>query len=413
MQSLRQVKSALLPLLLFGLLLAAVPASSQTGQPLRLYIDADRTHSTASAKAIEQGVRTALSEVGNRLNGRPVELVIRDHRTNAVRSLQHLEEFLADKNAMALFSGMHSPPLLENREFINQNRILVLNPWAAAGPITRPADGPNWIFRLSVDDTKAGEVIAEHAHREGFEFPFLLLEETGWGRSNHHTMTAAVNALGMEVAGTEWFHWGTTPIEMELALGKALTSGADVIFLVANAPEGEAILRAMHSLFEGQRLPIRSHWGITGADFVASVGMETLKEVDLSFIQTRFSFINHGDRASARRVLKWAGALYPEIRGPRDITAPAGFIHAYDLTRLLIAAAEQAGTAGSIQEVRQGIHQALENLDRPVTGLIKIYERPFSPYSPATPDAHEALLKEDLMMAVFGPDGEIRLLEKP
>ena len=61
--------------------------------------------------------------------------------------------------------------------------------------------------------------------------------------------------------------------------------------------------------------------------------------------------------------------------------------------------------------MRQGIHQALENLETEVTGLIRIYQRPFSPYSPATPDAHEALSKEDLVMAVFGPDGEIRLLE--
>ncbi len=130
---------------------------------LNIYLDADRSGAKASGLSIEQGIRTALSEVNNTIGGKKVNLVIRDHHGNAARSLMHLQEFIQDKNALVVFSGLHSTPLLENLNLINNNQILLLDPWAAAGPITRGKSKENWVFRLSIDDTKAGSVIVNSA----------------------------------------------------------------------------------------------------------------------------------------------------------------------------------------------------------------------------------------------------------
>jgi branched-chain amino acid transport system substrate-binding protein len=381
------------------------------GESVHLYLDADRTGSRASGIAIEQGIRTALSEVDDLLGGYEVELVIRDHRGSSPRSRAHLEEYLADGHALALFSGLHSPPLLAHRQFINKEGILVLDPWAAAGPITRGASANNWIFRLSVDDSKAGFVIAEHAVRnEGYKKPFLLLEETGWGRSNLKTMTSALQAMDLQPVGVEWFNWSLGDNAARIILRNIIHSGADVIFMVANAPEGKTFVRAMLSLDDSERLPIRSHWGITGGDFPKVIGSAARDQIDLAFIQTRFSFINHADQPMAKAVLKRAQQLFPTvIKEAEDIKAPAGFIHAYDLTRLLIAAVDQVGLSGNFEQDRVRIRHALEHMEKPVEGLIKKYLRPFRTYSPADPDAHEALGKEDFVMARYGRKGEIVL----
>ncbi len=397
-----------------ALALSALVSLPAAGAPLRIYIDADRSGARASGLAIEQGVRTALSEAGDRLAGHPVEIVLKDHRGSTRRSTAHLRQYLADDAALVVVSGLHSPPLLANRDYINDNAILVLDPWAAAGPITRHEGPLNWIFRLSIDDTKAGPFIVDQAVRaEGFRRPYLLLEETGWGRSNHRTMSEAVTGLtrdtGVQLVGTHYFNWNIGDHQALTILRAIVDSGADVIFLVANAGEGKTFARAMMQLDPAQRLPVRSHWGITGGDFAEAMDADMLDGLDLAFIQTRYPFLDGRLDDFERAVFQRAQRLFPAaFQSTETIRAPAGFVHAYDLTRLLIAAAEQAGLSGDVRRDRARLRDTLESLDLPVRGLLRTYRRPFEPYRPQRPDAHEALTVEDYVMATYGANGKIR-----
>ncbi len=388
---------------------AALPVGE--GDSVRIYVDADRTTTLPATRSIELGIRTALSEVGNRLGGRPVEIVSLDHRGNSGRSRRNLERYLADPRALVVYSGQHSPPILAHREWIHRNRVLLLDPWAAAGPITRTHQAENWIFRLSVDDSKAGFVLVDYAfdHR-GLRNPALLLEDTGWGHSNAETLGRALLDRGVEAAGVRWFHWSLTEESARILLREIGATGADCIFLVANAPEAETIVRAMASLDLAERLPICSHWGLTGGRFAQSLPASLRARVDLTFLQTSYSFVDRPDDSFGQEVFARASRLEPEtLRNPSDLSAPTGFIHAYDLTRILIAAVEAVGLEADMSTNRMRVREALENLKVPVRGLIKTYRSPFRPYDQEHPDAHEALSAEDLTMARYAADGVIHL----
>jgi len=393
----------------------SVEVSSQLKQEsvFKLYISADRTGTKESGIAIEQGIRTALSEVNNTIGGKTVELVVLDHRGSTPRAKEHLEMYLDDNEALALFSGLHSPPVLANRDYINENQILVLDPWAAAGPITRFPSEENWIFRLSVDDTKAGQFITDYAiSNEGFKKPYLLLEETGWGASNEKNMTRALDTYGIEPSEVAWFNWNLGKNQAKVILRQAKNSGADVIFFVGNAPEGKVFARAMSELSDDERLPIRSHWGITGGDFPIVINNEIRSSIDLKFIQTSFSFMNMTEHPIANSVFMNAKDIYPDtIKNPSDISAPTGFIHSYDLTKILIEAVNQNELGEDIALNREMVRKSLEFLENPVVGLVKTYEKPFSIYSETNMDAHEALGIEDLRMAMYGDENEIILLD--
>lgn len=379
-------------------------------EPLRLYLDADQTGTVESTLSIEQGIRTALSEVDNKLAGRTIELVKLDHQGNSARSRQHFEQYLQDDNALAVFSGLHSPPLLANLSFINQNHILTLVPWAAAGPITRYTEGDNWVFRLSIDDSKAGYVITNYAIKQRkFKVPHLLLERTGWGKANHKVMTKALDDLGYAKPRVTWFNWNLPQGKARAILRTIGHSNADVLLFVGNAPEGKTFAKAMLQLPKAQRLPIASHWGITGGDFPKVIDITMREQLDLSFIQTRFSFLNIDNNPFAQNVLNQAGQLFPTLKTAYDVKAPTGFIHAYDLTRLLIAATKQAKLTGNIGQDRAVIRTALENLQNPVKGLLKTYNQPFSAFSKENIDAHEALNIQDFTMGHYGKQGEIIL----
>lgn len=399
---------------LMALCLSATSGYAQTYQQLSIYISADRTNARSSGESIEQGLRTALSEVDYKLGRYPVTVKVLDHKGSTPRATKHLNQYNQDTSALALFSGLHSPPLLANLELIHKNKILILDPWAAATPITRYPHLPNWVFRLSIDDSKAGYVITKFAiEKSKISKPTLLLEQTGWGKANKKTMSSALKQFDLKPNGITWFNWG---ISKEIAIAylqKIKLEGADSIFLVANSTEGKTIVAAMESLAPENRLPIFSHWGITGGDFPEIITHNIRKNISLDFIQTRFSFLNPLNKFQ-QKVFHQASNIFPKtIKKPIDIKAPTGFIHTYDLTKILIAAFDQAAKnnliTGKIETDRKIIRSTLENITSPIKGLIKTYRKPFSKYSKNNQDAHEALEINDFTMAYYEESNGIRL----
>lgn len=405
-QTKRQTKKNIF-IIFFTLL---VTFSVNANKSYSIYLDADFTGTKVASLSIQQGINVALAEENYHINGYQFEIIAKNHRGNSLRSKRNLDGFLADSHALLVFSGLHSPPLLAHKNFINNNQILVLNPWAAAGPITESVDKNNWIFRLSIDDSNAGTFISKHALKEGFSKPFLLLEDTGWGRSNKNTMTKALAANHIKPKGIMWFNWGLGINHAKLLLRSVKASGADVIFFVGNANEGKTFAKAMLALDTELHLPIRSHWGITGGDFAEVINNEARKKLNLQFIQTKFSFVTQQQSLLAQKVLLQAITLYPKINTAKDIKAPTGFVHAYNLTKLLIAAIKQSGLTGDKDYDISAIKLALEHLKSPVQGLIKKYQTPYSPYTVNNINAHEALDEADYAMGYYQADNSVMLL---
>ena len=380
--------------------------SSFSEKTWNIYIDADYSNSYKSSFSIELGLRTALQENQNMIAGRKVKVIPLDHRANSRRSLKNLKAAIKDPNTLAVFSGKHSPPILANKEFINNNQLPFLIPWAAAGPTTRSTQKFNSIFRLSIDDSKAGKFIVSYGQQRGLKMPLLILEDTGWGKSNYKTITKHLEKNGKKAAHTLWFKWRTSQETWQIKLREAKGKGApDHIIFVGNGWDGQIFMKAfLHNKID---LPILSHWGITGADFVEKLGIDKLKQLKLKlkFIQSDYQ-LNY---PSTQKAIAQAKLLAPDFVQDKYVPAPAGFIHSFDLTKILIAAAENVPTNSSAKEAQLSLIKNLENLQKPISGLIQTYETPFSPYSSDQPDAHEALGYQHFRMGHYNEQGRIVL----
>ncbi len=113
----------------------------------------------------------------------------------------------------------------------------------------------------------------------------------------------------------------------------------------------------------------------------------------------------------AKDVLALAIESNSDIKSKHDIKAQTGFVHAYDLTKIMISAIKQIKLTGDKSKDKILIHQALENLIQPVQGLLKTYKKPFSSYSKPQPNAHEALTIADYSMGKFNNDNDVILLD--
>ncbi|WP_298912209.1 ABC transporter substrate-binding protein [uncultured Roseobacter sp.] len=398
------------------LLVCCFAGQSVAGEKLRIYIDADYSMARPAAEAIELGVRTAMSDVANRVGNFEIEIVPKDHRANSKRSYSNLRAFTEDPTGIAVIGGVHSPPYLTHRQDINESGIPLLLPWSAAGPITRPDDDQlNWIFRLSVDDTKAGPFLVGHAlNNIECEQTVLLLVDTGWGRANRVTMGDAFQAAGVPAPVVFMFSSSLGPASARTIAEKIKMTNADCAIMLSRAREGALLVNELHQ--QSADIRIISHWGILSGDFVAQVPHSVRSDLQIEVLQTCGLEVEGKGRAELVQALKNASTEVRPFKRLSDVPAATGFVHGYDLTRLLIAALSNAmemdGWAdGSIVDRRNLFRSSLENLSEPVEGILKTYNRPFAPYSDASQDAHEALGLQDLCVVSFSESGQLVLSE--
>jgi branched-chain amino acid transport system substrate-binding protein len=357
--------------------------------------DAEVGHTTSTSDdAIRIGILTAIREInaaGGVLGGRPLELVIKDHRSVPARGIKNIEEFAEIPDLVAVVGGRFTPVMQEEVPILHEKKVILLDAWGAADNIVDNGRTPNFCFRLSLKDSWAIQTMLNHAAKKGAKRFGVLLPTTGWGRSCEKAVKTYLAAHPkLSVTTIQWYMWGDKSLLDKYEAAR--NSGAEAIVLVANESEGSILVKEVAALPQEKRLPIVSHWGVTGGDFTKLTG-EGINQIDFSVVQT-YSFFDNRREQKLKQFYKTAGALF-KISRPEDIPSPVGMAHAYDLTHILALAINKAGTTDRIK-----IRDALEQV-RNYDGLIKVYPHPF------TAERHEALEPRDLFMSRFRSDGSI------
>jgi branched-chain amino acid transport system substrate-binding protein len=169
---------------------------------------------------------------------------------------------------------------------------------------------------------------------------------------------------------------------MTAQLSRLKGNNADAIFLVANAAPGAQVMKSLQRM--GWKVPVVSHWGITGGRFDELAGSAAK---DVVFLQT-YSFFGKLNPVG-EKVLAALKAKYPDVKGPEDVLAPVGVANAYDAMMLTALAIDKAGTTQP-DKLREAFYEIPA-----FQGLIKNYVKPF------TPANHDALNENDYIWAQF------------
>jgi branched-chain amino acid transport system substrate-binding protein len=379
-------------------LLAYAAVAQAAHDPIRIGLDADMSSGAAqSGEAIRRGALIAISEINasGGVLGRPLELIVKDHRGNPARGIDNILALAEVEELVAVLGGLHTPVALAELETIHQHKLIYLGPWAAGTPIVDNDYDPNFVFRVSVRDEHAASFLIGAAQSRGFKRPGLLLWRTAWGRSNEKAMKAAVRQIGLEPPVIQWFNSGE-PVLTEQFQALA-AGGADVILLVANPNDGLVAVRDLARMQPENRLPIISHWGITGGNFFNQAA-ENIAAIDLSFLQT-FSFLTPPFPDRAKRVHDEYCKQFGPCEATAGLRSPAGIAHAYDLIHLLRLAIESSGSTD-----RSEVRNQLEQLP-PHQGLMRNYQPAF------TPQRHDALDARDFRLSRFDEVGAIVPME--
>ncbi|MEN8131091.1 MAG: ABC transporter substrate-binding protein [Pseudomonadota bacterium] len=381
-------------LLLTLFLLLAFTAQAEERRPVYIGLDGEfGLINSTSAQAIEKGIRIALHEInaaGGVLRERPLKLLTRDNRSVPARGKENIRQFAQVKDLVAVIGGRFSPVILEELALVHRLGIVLLDPWGAADGITDHGHQPSYSFRLSLKDSYAMPVMLQHARSKGAKRVGILVPNTGWGRSSAKAAQRLQKLQSdISILKPVWYNWGEKEmLRHYLALQDA---GADAIIMVANDIEGSVLVRQLEQVEADKRLPIISHWGVTGGKMVENSG-PLLNELDFSVVQS-FSLFN-AEPDKRDQVMTIARELF-NINTIEEVASPVGLGHAYDLTHILARAVDIAGSTN-----RNAIRDALERV-KDYRGLTGNYPRPFSA------ENHDAMKPEQVFMARYRKDGAI------
>jgi branched-chain amino acid transport system substrate-binding protein len=358
------------------------PAAAQETIKIGL-ITALSGQSARAGEAITRGLTIAIDELNAKggVLGRKLELIRRDDEATPAKGVTAARELIFREKVTVLFGGLDTPVSLAIVPIVNQEKVPFMGPWAAGTPITQNGANPNFVFRVSAVDEIVDRAMLLYAQKTfGAKRPGMILVNNPWGESNEKGLTAALSAKGIKPAGIEKFE--PNDVDVVPQLTRLKSAGADTLFLVGNVGPSAQVVKSLDRM--GWKVPVVSHWGPAGGRFTELAGPGA-KEVH--FVQT-YSFFGK-QSPIGEKVLKMLMAKYPDIKGAGDVTPAVGVANAYDAMHLVALAIQAAGSTGG-DAIRQGFYK-IGRYD----GLIKKYEKPFSPGS------HDAISEHDYVWTQF------------
>lgn len=376
------------------LLLLSGPVSAEPPPAVLIGLDAEIGHKTSTSDdAIRLGIEIAIDEInsgGGVLNGRPLELIVNDNRSVPARGIDNFRALASKRDLIAVIGGKFSPVMLAQLPLAHEFKLPLLSPWSATDGIIDHDFKPSYTFRLSLRDGWIMPRLFSHAEQRGIAAVGLMVPNGAWGRGNAEIAAKHAKKNGkVRLTQTLWYEWTDEDFRDEYQT--LVASGARAILFVGNEAEGARLARLIASLPKDKRLPVLSHWGLSGGDYFGLAGAAA-NEVDLSLAQS-FSFLEPLNPRG--RYLLDQALRRKQLSGPERLLSPVGIAQAYDLTHLLALAINKAGSTD-----REKIRDALENLGA--------HEGAIRKYAPAfTRDRHEALGPEQIFMAHWRADGAL------
>jgi branched-chain amino acid transport system substrate-binding protein len=335
--------------------------------------DLSASPSALSGQAATLGLAAAIDDLNKTggVLGKKLTLVIRDDLSQPPKSIQNMSDLIDNEKVVAVFGPTNSGNALAWKRIPTQKKIPVIGTIGSGTAITYPVSpgADNYMFRVSmVDREQVAGLMAYVKKNPATKNVGYLAETTGYGQGGLKDIQELGDLQGIKPVCNEKF--GVNDTDMTSQLNTCKEAGAQTLVVWA---QGTPLGQLMRSMEKINYFPLTlMSWAADNQSFYEAAG-KSLAERPI-FMRTVTE-----DRSPRQQ------ELYDRI-APK-MTSPSAFgfaAHSYDAVMLLAAAIKQANTTDGDK-----VRQALENLQGTYQGVMKTYDKPFSPI------VHEALVAKD------------------
>lgn len=330
--------------------------------------------------SMRNGIRLAVDEINGwagGVGGRKIQLIERDDQANPEFGKKVAEELVGKEKVSATLGICNTGVGLASIEVYQNARVPLIIPVATGTPLTKKfaASPEHYIFRVSPRDEVQAPFIVADALKRGFRKFAIFADTTGYGEAGRGDVEKALADADLKPVSVQRFGLGVKDLSEQIKEARA--AGADVAISYTVGPEAAVLAKGI----AGQKwnVQLMGSWPLCWRNFIdaaGSAGEGAL--VAVSFVQ----------QASFQRRNAFISA-YRQKYNTSVIPAPMAAAQGYDAMMILFYAMHQAQSADPAK-----IKEALENLERPVAGVITTYDKPYSKTD------HDTLSSNMLVMGI-------------
>jgi branched-chain amino acid transport system substrate-binding protein len=360
--------------LLVGTLALALAGGAHAADPIKIGVSGPYTGGSSSmGVSMRDGVRLAAEEINKNggVLGRQIVLVERDDEAKNERGVQIAQELINKEQVVATVGFINTGVALASQRFYQDAKIPVFNNVATGSIITHQFkdDPDNYVFRNSANDSIQAPMIVEEAVvRSGYKKVAILADSTNYGQLGREDLEKALAAKGVKAVAVEKFN--IKDVDMTAQLLKSKQAGAEAILTYGIGPELAQIANGMAKL--GWKVPMVGSWTLSMANYIDNAGANG------SGARMPQTFIQEPNTPKRKAFIDAYLAKFKPKNNRID--SPVSAAQGYDSIYLLAAAMEQAKSTEGPK-----VRAALENLQKPVEGVVMTYDHPF------THDDHDAI----------------------
>lgn len=349
--------------------------------------------------SMRDGAKLAINEInaagGIAVGGKKlkIEIIERDDEAKNDRGALIAQELSSMDDLSGVIGTVNTGVVLAGDKYFQEKGITkIITPAAGSASMTQwsKAGVPDLsIFRFDANDGIQAAMVVEEAINLKFTKVAIMNDSTNYGVSGRDDLLALIKAQGnkLEVVATEKFNIGDK--DMTAQLLKAKTAGAQAILIWGIGPELAAIANDMDKI--GLKVPLIGGWPLSMSNFVDNAG----KNGNGALMPQ--TFIEEPITPRVKRFIDAYHAAYHVDRIPSPVSAAQG----YDAVLLFAAAVEQARSTDTHK-----IKEALEDLKKPVKGVIATWVHPYSKWNLADENTHEAFRRSNTFMGMV-KDGSV------
>lgn len=212
-------------------LMAVVPATAQDNtKPIKIGILAPYTGVFAAfgPKMIEAPIRLYLQQHGNKIGGRPVEVVIADDQSKANVEIEKARELIESQKVDVIIGLVNSAGALAARDYLDKQKVITIVTVAGARELTQDKKSDS-IFRLSWANGQTEPAGAVLAKLIGLKSMAGIGADYVAAHQLLEPLVENFKKLGGTVPMTLWSPLGTADFSSYLAQIKEVASSVDAV----------------------------------------------------------------------------------------------------------------------------------------------------------------------------------------
>lgn len=272
-------------------------------------------------EATSLGIKVALDQVGNKVLGRPIQLVAYDE-PNPLGAQQNMQKLIQEDKVAAVIGGSNSAAGLAIASVASQSRT----PTIISAALAREITGKNcnrYVFRNNAPPPVYAKLLARQMLPVGKRWYFLV-GAYAYGQEAYQMLKAELTAAGGTDLGMDAAAVGTT--DFSSIILKIRQAKPDVVMLGISGTDLAAFLKQYNEFGLRGKIPLGS---LTVAD------EELWSQTGISGVMGKYWHFNNPANGPAEKALN--EAVLKETKHPASASCAQGWV----CTRMLLAAIEK------------------------------------------------------------------------